>query len=133
MASNVTPDEAQRLIEEEGYIYLDVRTEDEFVSGHPRGAISIPAFLRGPAGMVPNEEFIEIVERNLDKETPLVVGCSSGGRSAQACQLLEEAGYDVVCNCKGGFDGAQDRLSGEVHEGWRELDLPVETGGGALS
>lgn len=50
------------------------------------------------------------------KENEIVCLCRSGGRSAQACQLLEKEGFSNVKNLKGG-----------INEWAREIDtsLPV--------
>src|SRR3990172_5662980 len=39
---NVTPVEAKRRIETQGYVYLDVRTVPEYEAGHPSGALNVP-------------------------------------------------------------------------------------------
>lgn len=130
MVESVTPQEAKRLMDEEGYTYLDVRTKEEFVQGHPQGALLIPAFLRGPAGFEPNPEFLSIVEKHIPKDDRLVVGCMSGGRSARACEMLRSTGYQHVLNVAGGFGGQRDPATGELKvPGWRDAGLPVETGG----
>lgn len=40
----------------------------------------------------------------LDKEQEIVVMCRSGARSAKACNLLMESGFDQVSNLKGGIN-----------------------------
>jgi rhodanese-related sulfurtransferase len=109
-------------------VYLDVRTEGEFAGGHPEGAINIPVvFIKGPGQMAPNPEFVEIVEQILTKDTPLVVGCLSGGRSARACEMLEEAGFEDLINVLGGFGGQRDQSGAVVVAGWRDAGLPVSS------
>src|SRR5687767_13989883 len=100
MVSNVTPTEAKRLIDDEGYTYLDVRTVEEFDGGHPAGAYNVPVV---HAGMLPNGEFVAVVEATFPKDARLVVGCQSGGRSARAAALLASCGYEHVVNMDGGF------------------------------
>ncbi|RMF16715.1 MAG: rhodanese-like domain-containing protein [Candidatus Dadabacteria bacterium] len=129
---HVTPDEALHLVEDEGYVYLDVRTEAEFQAGHPAGSVCIPAFLRTPAGMAPNPEFLDIARRHLKLDTPIVVGCQAGGRSAKAAEWLEQAGYQTVVNCSGGFGGGRDPETMQPVPGWQAAGHPVETGGEAL-
>ncbi len=48
-------------------------------------------------GMIPAHH------EELEKETPIVVMCHSGVRSAHVCQYLEPLGYDVT-NLEGGID-----------------------------
>lgn len=134
MVESVTPQEAKRLMDEEGYTYLDVRTPEEFQQGHPKGALLIPAFFRGPGGFEPNPDFLSMAQKHLPKDQRLVVGCQSGGRSARACEMLQSVGYANVLNVAGGFGGQRDPATGEVKAaGWRDAGLPVETGGEALS
>jgi phage shock protein E len=67
-----------------GGIVLDVRTREEFASGHVEGAVNIPV----------QELDARIGEVGaLGRE--VVVYCRSGGRSAAAAQILREAGFAV--------------------------------------
>jgi len=107
-------------------IYLDVRTEPEFAQGHPTGAINVPVvFIKGPGQMEINNDFVQVVTRNLPREKKLVVGCLAGGRSQRACELLEAAGYTDLTNVRGGFGGARDASGQVIVTGWRDSGLPV--------
>lgn len=67
-------------------IILDVRTEQEYASGHIVGAICIP-----------NETIDESVTEQLpDKEQLILVYCRSGNRSKQASEKLVNLGYSNV-------------------------------------
>jgi rhodanese-related sulfurtransferase len=124
-----TPPKAhQALRSNPSAIYLDVRTEAEFAAGHPEGAINIPvAFMKGGQMQI-NPDFVEIVEKVIPRETPLVVGCMAGGRSMRACEMLEaEAGYTDLTNVTGGFGGQRDQSGTIVVVGWAEAGLPVST------
>ncbi|HEX9507162.1 MAG TPA: rhodanese-like domain-containing protein, partial [Myxococcales bacterium] len=88
----ISPKEAKALMDE-GWTYLDVRSEPEFEQGHPAGAINCPLMHAGPSGMMPNPDFLQVVEAVLPKDSRLVIGCQSGGRSLRAAQVLESAGY----------------------------------------
>ena len=77
----------------EGWTYLDVRSIPEFDQGHPVGAVNIPLLHFQGGRMVPNAAFQRVVEATFPKDTKLVVGCKSGGRSLQAAGLLEASGY----------------------------------------
>jgi len=120
----VTPQEAKTLMDE-GYVYLDVRSIPEFEKGHPEGAYNVPLLHMGAAGMAPNADFTAVVERHFPKDAKLVVGCKMGGRSAQACQLLESRGYTSLVDQKGGFEGQPG------NPGWSPAGLPVSTQAGA--
>ena len=123
----VSPSEAKVLMDE-GWIYLDVRSEPEFEQGHPTGSLNIPLLHASPTGMVPNQDFMRVVEAVLTKTTKIVIGCQSGGRSMRAAQLLESAGYRDLANQRCGFGGARDALGRMIEPGWVAQKLPVEAG-----
>jgi rhodanese-related sulfurtransferase len=109
-------------------VYLDVRTEEEFAQGHPPRALNIPVvFLKAGSPPQPNEAFLAVAERILPKDTKLVVGCLTGGRSQRACEILEQAGYQDITNVRGGFGGVRDASGAVVVTGWRDAGLPVST------
>jgi rhodanese-related sulfurtransferase len=78
--------------------------------------------------MIPNPDFIRVVEAVLSRESKLVLGCQSGGRSMRAAQVLMSAGYQEVVNQRCGFGGARDALGRMVEPGWVAEKLPVELG-----
>lgn len=124
----VSPVEAKQLMDDEGYTYLDVRTEAEFVAGRPAGAKLVPIMLAGPGGMVPNPDFLKGVEALFPKDAKLVVGCKAGGRSAKAAAALTGAGYTNVIDQRAGFDGARNSFGQVTEKGWAESGLPIEKG-----
>jgi rhodanese-related sulfurtransferase len=125
----VTPQEAFALLEKEpDTVYLDVRSVPEFQQGHPIRAINIPIFDFYPGmGMMPNEDFVNVVQANLPKNTKILVGCKTGVRSARAAELLGEFGYSDVANVRGGFIGVMDPMGRVLESGWSLLNLPVCT------
>jgi len=123
----VSPAEAKRLVDEEGYVYLDVRSELEFAAGHPTGAHNVPLMNAGPRGMAPNPEFLAVVEAVYPKDTKLVLGCRSGGRSMRAAEAMIASGYTTVIDQRAGYDGARDAFGQVSEEGWAPAGLPVET------
>lgn len=123
----VSPQEAKQLIDAEGYVYLDVRSEPEYAAGHPSGAQNIPIMHAGASGMQPNIEFLDIVEALYPKETKIVVGCRSGQRSLRAAEVLTSAGYTNIVDQRAGFDGSRDSFGGVAEAGWGATGLPVES------
>ena len=121
---------AHKLQSDAGYTYIDVRSIPEFENGHPTGAHNVPLLnLDSRTGqMQPNEDFLAVVQANYAPDSKLLVGCQMGGRSTQAGQILIAAGYQDVTNVVGGFGGAQNRITGEMNEGWVDAGLPVEQG-----
>ena len=129
-----TPSEAHAILgRDPRAIYLDVRTEGEFEAGHPAGARNVPLVFFDPATRQPraNPEFLAAVERHVPRDTKLLVGCQSGGRSQRACEVLADAGYTDVTNVQGGFGGTRDASGRVAVPGWRDEGLPVEMGADA--
>ena len=84
---NITAAEAKRIMDsEEGYIILDVRTQEEYDQGHIPGAILIPD----------TEVEVTAEEVLTDKDQLLLVYCRSGRRSKLASEILVELGYTNI-------------------------------------
>jgi rhodanese-related sulfurtransferase len=75
-------------------VILDVRTEDEFEDGCIPNAINIDIYQ--------GQEFISELEK-LDKGRSFYVYCRSGSRSAQACAIMNQLGFEKTFNLEGGF------------------------------
>lgn len=131
----VSPAEAKRLVDEEGYLYLDVRSEPEFAAGHPTGSHNVPLMNAGPRGMTPNPDFMNVVEALYPKDAKLVLGCRSGGRSLRAAEMLAAAGYTNAIDQRAGYEGSRDAFGQVTEQGWAPAGLPVEaaTPGGSYA
>jgi rhodanese-related sulfurtransferase len=125
MAKRVSPPEAAELLAQ-GWQYLDVRSIPEFDEGHPAGAANIPLLHLQGGRMAANPDFQRVVEATYARDTKLVVGCKTGGRSAQASALLEAAGYTSVVDMRGGMAGERDAMGRTTVAGWAAAGLPVE-------
>ncbi len=123
----ITPEDAQKLLESKaGYIYLDVRTEQEFDTGHVPGAKNVPVMEPDAYGrMQLNPRFVEIVAKNFDKGVKCITGCQKGGRSLKAAELLISAGFTNVVDMRGGFGGETDSAGRITFPGWAPRGLPV--------
>ena len=129
--ANITSSQAHELLHTgEDYTYIDVRSVPEFEEGHPAGSINIPLLHREPLEMVPNPDFLAVVNTNFPREARLIIGGLSGNRSRRAAEALIAAGFTNVIHVDGGFAGTRNLLGQEVEKGWLELGLPVETGTG---
>jgi rhodanese-related sulfurtransferase len=84
---NITAEKAKQIMDmEEGYIILDVRTQEEYDEGHIPGAI-----------LIPNTEIEDRAEDELtDKNQLILVYCRSGRRSKLAAEILVELGYTNI-------------------------------------
>jgi len=95
MAEDITQEEWQELIgKDDNAVILDVRTPEEVDDGY------IPNMKNIDIRM--GQGFLDEVEK-LDKSKSYYVYCRSGARSAQACQLMEQMGFDTTYNLIGGF------------------------------
>jgi rhodanese-related sulfurtransferase len=126
---NVTNKEAHDLMEQNtGYVYVDVRSIPEFQNGHPGSSRNIPIFHKEPAGMVPNPDFLTVMEAHFPRDAKLLIGCQSGVRSVRAAEALISAGFQDVTNVKGGYGGVKDPSGQTVEVGWFEQGLPTDYG-----
>jgi rhodanese-related sulfurtransferase len=98
------PAEAVRVMNQEGALVLDVREDNEFTGGRIGGARHIPL------GVL--KQRVQDIERF--KESPVVVYCRSGARSAVAASQLVAAGFTDVTNLQGGI------------QAWQSAGLPVK-------
>ena len=73
-----------------GAVLLDVRTPEEYRSGHIPGSKNIPLQTINRVGAVAE-----------NKDTALYVYCQSGARSRQATGVLKQMGYTNVNNIGG--------------------------------
>jgi rhodanese-related sulfurtransferase len=113
---------------QEGYSYVDVRTEEEFEAGHPAGAFNVPILLAGPGGMTPNPDFGRVMSAVFAKDAKLVVGCKAGGRSMKAQGALVGQGFTNVLDQRAGWDGGRDAFGQVTEPGWSRVGLPTENG-----
>lgn len=72
---------------------IDVRTREEFASGHLMGSLNYDIYLND----------FETQLASLDKAQPVMVYCKGGGRSAEACEKLVKMGFHQVYDMSGGF------------------------------
>ena len=95
IVQKIDAEEAKKMMEtSEDIIILDVRTEDEYNSGHIEGAI-----------LIPDNEISDRAEEVLsDKLATILVYCRSGRRSASASQTLNDLGYTSIYDFGGIID-----------------------------
>jgi rhodanese-related sulfurtransferase len=121
----LTPEEALEKMEEEDYVYIDVRSINEFEGGHPEGAYNIPLKHMLPGGMADNEDFLAVMKASFAKDAKLIVACKAGGRSLAAIALLNTAGFEDVLDQFAGFTGARDQFGATLEPGWQATGLPI--------
>jgi rhodanese-related sulfurtransferase len=97
-------DEVKRKLDDgETFLLVDVREESEFAKDHLPGAIHLGK------GVIERD----IESRVPDLNTPMVLYCGGGFRSAIAADNLQKMGYINVLSMDGGI------------RGWREKNFPV--------
>ena len=99
-----TVDEVKAKLDSgESFVLVDVREESEFGKDHLPGAIHLGK------GVIERD----IEQRIPDVNTPIVLYCGGGYRSALAADNLQKMGYSNVLSMDGGI------------RGWREKGLPL--------
>ena len=88
----------QMLVDNVPHVLVDTREDNEFAAGHVKGAVHLS---RG------------IIERDIeqkypDKNTPLVLYCGGGFRSALVAENLGKMGYTNAISLDGGWKALKD-------------------------
>jgi rhodanese-related sulfurtransferase len=91
---SIGPAEVADVVATSDVVLLDVRTPQEYASGHVRGAVNID---------VSDPDFTRQIE-TLPTDETYVVYCRSGNRSAQAATIMAEAGFVDVRDVDAGLD-----------------------------
>ena len=93
--ADVTPQAKQSMVQSEKAkgVWIDVRSAEEFNTGHLQDAVNIP-----------HDKIIEGVKAiGSDKDAPINLYCRSGRRAEAALTELKNAGYTNVTN-HGGYE-----------------------------
>ncbi|HET7442886.1 MAG TPA: rhodanese-like domain-containing protein [Terriglobales bacterium] len=97
-------DEVKRKLDRgEKFLLVDVREESEFAKDHLPGAIHLGK------GVIERD----VEQRVPDPNTPMVLYCGGGFRSALAADNLQKMGYTNVLSMDGGI------------RSWREKGFPL--------
>ena len=102
-AQDISPADyqSQFVASSTSHLLIDVRTAEEFASGHIRGSVNIPV------------ESLQSRLNEVPANQPIVVYCRSGNRSALASDILKQAGYSSIYDLGGIID-------------WTAQGFPVE-------
>ncbi len=103
VAGSLTPDQFNKQISAAS-VLVDVRTPEEYASGHIANAINID--FRSP-------DFAQRID-SLDKSRTYLLYCASGVRSGKAADVMRTKGFASVANLEGGTDA------------WTGEGLPLE-------
>ncbi len=92
---NLTQEQWSKEVDQDkDAVVLDVRTEEEFIEGYIPSAKNIDIYK--------GQGFLDEVNQ-LDKSKNYYVYCRSGARSAQACALMNQQGFENAYNLMGGI------------------------------
>lgn len=90
---DVTPQEAENILKsQKDVVVLDVRTPEEFESGHIAGAVNLDA---------QSDDFAEKLGR-LDKNKTYLLHCAAGGRSSSALKKMRGLNFKSIYHMPGG-------------------------------
>jgi rhodanese-related sulfurtransferase len=99
-----TVDEVKSKLDKgDKFLLIDVREDSEYAKDHLPGAIHLGK------GIIERD----IEERVPDLDTPMILYCGGGFRSALAADNLQKMGYTQVISMDGGI------------RGWREKGFPL--------
>ena len=118
---------------------LDCRTPEEYAFvGHPAMAGNLPLMFvehkyspgSKSLAMKPNPDFVQQAKQRYKTTDTILITCRSGGRSAQAVNLLAEAGFKKAYTIIDGFEGdtlrdPQSPFNGKrAKNGWKNSEIP---------
>ena len=96
----VTIDDVKaKLGRSEKFVLIDVREESEYAADHLPGAVHLGK------GIIERD----VEDRVPDQNTPLVLYCGGGFRSALAADNLQKMGYTQVLSMDGGIRGWREK------------------------
>ena len=110
--AELSPAEAQELMQAEDACVIDIRDGNSFSSAHITGAIQLDQTSLGP--------FLEATE----KDAALVIYCYHGISSHSAASFFVDQGFSRVSHLAGGFAAWQQ----QVLQAFSEVTRPVADG-----
>jgi len=102
-AKTISPKDAFNDFQNQGALFIDVRTKSEHDSEHIEGNTHID---------IGDESFEEKINA-LDKNKKYIIYCMSGGRAGRATSIMQKLGFENAHNLKGGITA------------WKAEALPV--------
>lgn len=94
MTDLIQQDWSSQMYNDGDAIVLDVRTQEEVDEGKIPNSLHIDIYK--------GQGFIDEIEK-LDKLKSYYVYCKAGARSAQACAIMKQLGFNKTYNLLGGF------------------------------
>jgi rhodanese-related sulfurtransferase len=94
----MNPQEFQAYTSDSNVVLIDVRSLQEYASGHIESAINMNMY---------SSAFMDEI-KGLDKTKKYALYCQSGGRSSMALQFMKSLGFAEVVHLDGGISAWQD-------------------------
>ena len=85
--TQISQEKAKEMMDKQDVVILDVREQDEYDSGHIKGAVLLPV------GTINEASAAGVIK---SKDTVVLVYCRSGNRSKTASQALVDLGYTNI-------------------------------------
>ncbi len=90
---NVSAADFSKVVKLKNVSVVDIRTPQEFASGHIEGATNIDWYQRS---------FRDLIQ-DIPKDKPIAIYCRSGNRTSKAANLLQSLGFSEVVNLNYGI------------------------------
>ena len=87
-------DDFKNQINNDNVLLFDIRTMDEFNSGHLKGSINIDFY---------EEKLFDKFFKKVNKSKPIYIYCRSGNRSKKSFEKLKKLGFVKVFDLEGGY------------------------------
>ena len=87
-------DDFKNQINNDNVLLFDIRTMDEFNSGHLKGSINIDFY---------EEKLFDKFFKKVTKSKPIYIYCRSGNRSKKSSEKLKKLGFVKIFDLEGGY------------------------------
>ena len=87
-------DDFKNQINNDNVLLFDIRTMDEFNSGHLKGSINIDFY---------EEKLFDKFFKKVNKSKPIYIYCRSGNRSKKSSEKLKKLGFVKIFDLEGGY------------------------------
>ena len=87
-------DDFKYQINNDNVLLFDIRTMDEFNSGHLKGSINIDFY---------EEKLFDKFFKKVNKSKPIYIYCRSGNRSKKSSEKLKKLGFVKIFDLEGGY------------------------------
>ena len=87
-------DDFKNQISKNDVLLFDVRTMEEFNSGHLKGSVNIDFY---------DEKLFDKFFKKVKKSKPIYIYCRSGNRSQKSSEILKKLGFVKIYDLEGGY------------------------------